>query len=394
MAPTPETPRVPESAAPGDRPGMLADVARSPAARLATLDTARGLALALMVAGHAAYFAKVPLRGEVFAGRPLPMPEPFWIALAVLGNFGPALFWLAMGVGVALLDRRRAGAGSPERFLLGRGIGLLLLDRLVETFLWNPRGPIVLRPGFDLLSGLGLSLLLLIPVRRLSDRALAMLIGVLALGYPLLIHGIPQARLESLPLALRVLVTYDGVHVPKVTFPLLGWFIAPALGLLLGRRLGDPAWQRPQRWWLAALGCWAIGIASRVTGYGDYSPWTPADGWLRWFVQSKGPPGLDFMALGLGTSLVWIGILHVRRVDHARLPWSWLGLLGRVPLFLYVAHLAVLWPVSRPLLRLLPAQDGPRWALTTLVALAVLTPIAAWYRALKSRYPGSVLRYL
>ena len=189
-------------------------------------------------------------------------------------------------------------------------------------------------------------------------------------------------------------VTYDFNHDPEITFPLAGWLTLPLLGLVTGRRLRSAAWQRPAPWLGLAAASFAVGLLSRFTGYGDYSPWRPADGLARWFVLSKGPPGLDFLGLYLGVGLLALAALFSPGIDWNAAWARWLVLMGQVALFLFAVHLGVCWLAARPLLHLFRHQDALRYALTCAAALTVLTLLAAGYRALKRRHPRSVLRYL
>ncbi len=362
--------------------------------RVAAPDAARGLALVCMVMAHASMYAKVNILAAGFAGRHLVTPAPGWRLVGLVAYIAPVLFWFVLGMSVALVDGRRANKAEVDRFLLVRAAILFVLDQTLIEFLWAPTRPYHVVLVFELLSALAMTLALLVPLRRLPDAALALLTAVLALGYPLVVHHYTQAQMEAFPLVLRVLFTYDFTHVPMVTFPLVGWLPLPLLGLLLGRRLRRPEWQVPGPWLRVAGACTVVWLLSRLTGYGDYSPWHPGDGALKWFMLSDGPPGLDFMAsyVAVGT-LVIAGLFSPRMNWHA--PWArWLVLLGQVALFLFVAHLGVCFLVSRPLLHLLRHADALRYALTVVGALAILTVMAQAYRAFKARHPRSILRYL
>ena len=304
------------------------------------------------------------------------------------------LFWFLLGMSVALVGARRTSEREVDCFLLVRAAILIALDQTLVSFLWSPTEPFRLTLVFELLTALALALVLLVPLRRWSDAALAAVAAALALGYPLVVHGLAQARLEALPVALRVLVTYDFNHRPMVTFPLAGWLPLPVLGLIIGRRMRTPRWQESRTWVGMAVVCFAVWLISRLTGYGDYTPRASTDGPLQWFILSNGPPALDFMAfyLGLGSLLMAAFLTRRMRWDAA---WAqWLVLLGRVALFLFVVHLGVCFLVARPLLHLLRHADGVRYGLSCLGVLVILTALAGWYRGLKARHPKGVLRYL
>lgn len=388
MPATPATPGAAGSGAPAP------PAAPSLATRIRAPDAARGLAMVVMIVGHASTFAKVDVAAEVYADRRLPLPGLGFMLPGFFVNLAPVLFWFLVGTSVALVTGRRASEREVDRFMLVRAAILIAVDQVLIPFLWSPTQPFRVTLIFELLTALGLALVLLVPLRRAPDAALLALAAVLALGYPQVIHHVPQARLERLPVWLRALVTYDFDHEPQITFPLAGWFVLPLLGLVAGRRLRDPAWRAPRPWLLLALASLAVGLASRLTGYGDYSPWRPADGPLRWFVLCKGPPGLDFLGLYLGVGLLATAALFSPRLDWSAAWARWLVLMGQVALFLFTVHLGICWLVARPLLHVLHAHDALRYALTCAGSLAVLTALAAGYRGLKARHPRSVLRFL
>jgi len=150
----------------------------------------------------------------------------------------------------------------------------------------------------------------------------------------------------------------------------------------------------PRPWLRLAAACAVVWLASRLTGFGNYSPWHAGDGVLAWFRLSDGPPGLDFMAfyLALG-ALALAGLFSPGMRWQA--PWArWLVLMGQVALFLFATHLGVCFLVARPLLHVLRHADGLRYALTCAGALAILSVLAYGYRGLKARHPRSILRYL
>ncbi len=366
----------------------------TPRPRLSPPDAARGLALVQMVLIHASFFAKLDLVAERYADRRTPVAVGGWLPLALLIEPAPVLFWFLLGVRVALIDRRRADARASDRFLLTRALVMIALDQVLVSWQWAPSWPPRIVPGFELLTSLALALVALVPLRRLGDRAIALLAAALALVYPAVIRAVPEDRLESLTVPLRVLVSYDFARAPVVTFPLAGWLVLPLLGLLAGRRLASGSWRRPRPWLLATLACLAVSALSRLAGWGDYTPWAPGEGLFAWFVMSKGPPGLDYLSWNLA-----LGSLALAAFSSARLDWRrgwvrWLVLFGQVSLFLFVIHLGVCWLTARVMLHLLGHAPGLRYLATSAVALTILTALGRWWRGLRAQHPGSALRYL
>jgi uncharacterized membrane protein len=358
--------------------------------RLAVVDATRGLALVLMVLDHAATFVRVNVTAETYADRAVSIWGPGWYAAGLLTNISAPLFWCLAGVSVALLAHRERRPWGTDTFLLVRAFVLVLLDHFVIMPEWTPTRAPHFALQFELLTCLGVALLLMIPLRRLPDRALALLTGGLLAGYAAIVRLVPQATLERLPDLARLFVTYDLQHQPQVDFPVLGWLPLMTLGLLIGRRMADGRWRDSGPVVRLALAGVALGLALRLADPG----WRFGGGIASFLTMRKGPPGLDFLALNLGLGLLLMAAFLAARPRADRAPWCWLVAWGQAPLFLFVVHLPILYLWAHELKHLLPAPDAWRYALTCAGAAATLLPMARWYRGLKRRHPAGPLHYL
>ena len=296
------TPTIPTGSPTAPRPGREA-VSPIPASRpdrLAVVDAARGLALLLMVLDHGAVFASVNVNAETYVNRAPAFWGPGWFATGLLTNLSAPLFWCLAGTSVAFLARRDRRPWTTDRFLLVRAAVLVLLDQFVMPPEWTPWRMPRYVPEFELLSTLAAALLLMIPLRRLPDRALALLTALLLAGHVLLDRLVPQAALERLPALARLWVTFDRTHSPTVSFPVLGWLPLMTLGLLIGRRMADGRWLRPGPIVRLALGGLALGLAVRLADPG----WRSGGGLEAFLAMRKGPPGLDYLAVNLSVGLL------------------------------------------------------------------------------------------
>jgi len=68
--------------------------------------------------------------------------------------------------------------------------------------------------------------------------------------------------------------------------------------------------------------------------------------------------------------------------------------LGRASLCVYVAHLVIYKVLAWLGLGILPNDEGLRYLVTWISGLALLIPLARWWRALKERHHQGLLRYL
>jgi uncharacterized membrane protein len=362
--------------------------------RLLAVDAARGLALLLMVLDHAAIFARVNAVAETYAGKPVILGGPGWVVTGLLTNVSATTFWFLSGVSVALMSWRERLRNSTDDFLLIRAGVLILIDTLLVSWEWHPLAAPRVAARFDLLTCLGLSMLLMIPVRRLSDRALLILAAALFVGYAVLVRVVPDATLQRFGFPLRMLVTFDDVHPPVVTFPVMGWFGLMALGTWCGRRLADGRWQRGAPPAMAGLACLGVWLAARLTGLGSADRWQPAHGLEALVLMRRGPPALDYLAFNLSFGLLALaGLMGSGDFLRRGGPGRWLVAWGQAPLFLFVTHLLVVFASARLAMHLFRHAEVPRYLLTFAATAVVLLPIARWYRNLKVHHPNGLIRF-
>jgi peptidoglycan/LPS O-acetylase OafA/YrhL len=122
--------------------------------------------------------------------------------------------------------------------------------------------------------------------------------------------------------------------------------------------------------------------------------WRPGDGFLEYWVMSKGPPSPLYLLFNLaGAALVYGGALALGDRTH-RAPWSWLVTLGKASLFVYVMHLILYKGFAWMGYRIAHEHHSWRLLVTWLPGVIVLIPMAAWYRRLKERHHDGMLKYL
>jgi uncharacterized membrane protein len=204
-----------------------------------------------------------------------------------------------------------------------------------------------------------------------------------------------------------------------VAYPLVPWIGVMSAGYCFGRVYRLPSEQRRQL--LLRLGfVLAAGfLAIRALNlYGDPRPWSaqadPVLTALSFLNTTKYPPSLAFLLMTLGPAILLLGWLDRIRVSE-RNP---LLVLGRVPLFYFVLHLAVIHAVAigltwlrygaTPFLFLPPPTLGtPRnlfppdygWSLWTVYVItaavvAVLYPLCLWFARRKATRREWWLSYL
>jgi uncharacterized membrane protein len=367
----------------------------SRAPRLLALDLMRGVVMLLMIVDHASLFfnaGRVANDGASMwqAGSALPLPQ--FLTRFVTHLCAPTFLFLA-GAAVAISTDRRTRAGaspaSIDRDLLVRGAFIVALDLVYMSTL----------AGFRLMQvlyAIGVSMMLMPLLRRLPDAlVLASSAAFLVLG-ELLTTALWSPPENS---GLLVSLTLAPYRAPQmaIVYPFVPWLCLMALGHVFARRLLLPEAARaaaPRHVLLMGLSLLALFAAVRgFNGYGNMLLPSEDGSLVQWLHVSKYPPALAYVALELGllalclAPLLWLERrgLHVRRGNPVLV-------FGQTALFFYVAHFTLLGGASQ-------ALAVPRAGLSftygvALGALLVLYPLCLGFRALKTRHPRSVLRYV
>lgn len=312
-----------------------------PTSRHAGIDAVRGIAMVLMALDHVRDF--VHADAMAFAPDDLSRTSPVLFMTRWVTYFCAPAFLFIAGLSA---QRRLAATGSARgvaMFLATRGLWLVLLELTVFRFILDFRlfgtDPLLVL----VLTALGLSMLALAPfVAALSARA----IGVIGLAIVLL-HNLldPIQAAQWGPLApLWLFLHQPGAfevagHAVAVGYPVLPWFGVLALGFAAGTLYEATPAQRQRAFAIAGALSLAAFIALRAANvYGDPAPWSPQATQLftalSFLGTTKYPPSLLFLLMTLGPALLALAWFE-RHPPSIRHP---LAVIGRVPLFYYLAH--------------------------------------------------------
>lgn len=273
--------------------------------RLHAIDALRGAAIVTMFAAN-------------LAGPCLRPPHPMW--LRIYGSFAAPTFVLLAGMMTSLSSNP-----APLNRLLKRSALLLLLAAGIDLLCWG----IDPFETFDVLYLLGLAL----PIAGLCSRLplrghLLIAVGIVlvtpwlhrAVGYgPLL----PDRLAYPWPAWRRLLV--DG------WFPVFPWLGLALLGGVVGRLQPLSETRRP---WLIPLGS-ALLTAGAVAWWLAPPALVTRDGYSELFY----PPSPQYLAVAFGAVLLMLALFD--KLER-RFSLSWLVVLGRSSLLLYVAHVALI----------------------------------------------------
>ena len=149
---------------------------------------------------------------------------------------------------------------------------------------------------------------------------------------------------------VAIKVIHQAGHHPgfDVYYPLVPWIAVVLFGIVVGRLFLD----RGSKEWLpfAAAGL-AVFVVTRLTGVGSANDFDRILSY-EFFIWSKYPPDLPWLSASFAVLLATMYFLE-RHQDHPALrswPAEFIATFGRVPLFFYALHFAVLW-LTKPTTR-------------------------------------------
>ena len=380
-------------------PGAVSDPARARAAsRLPALDWMRGLVMVLMAIDHSSDAFNA---GRLFtdsarmyhAGAALPAAQ--FLTRWITHICAPTFLFLA-GTSLAFTVSRQVAAGDRprdvDRYVLVRGLVIALFELWISLTVIG-HGRFVLQ----VLYGIGTSYMLMVPLRRLPDRAAPILALAFIAVSELLVRGASSAQVaESWPVSLLLTGGFRGRVI--VAYPTLHWLAILLLGWSWGRRLVTAPASRARaardatRAGLVGLAVFAALRAAN--GYGNMLLLRQSWSLVEWLHVSKYPPSITYDALELGLmALILAAFFRLAEARRAASPNSVLMVLGQTPMFFYLLHFPLLVGGSR----LMGVNEKLGLGATYLGAAAVvalLYPVCRWYRGYKAAHRTGWPRFI
>ncbi|HBV20994.1 MAG TPA: hypothetical protein DEF07_04655 [Nitrosomonas sp.] len=360
--------------------------------RIAAIDWMRGIVMILMALDHASGFFN---EGRIFAdsvllyesGRIFASDQ--FLTRWVTHICAPTFVFLT-GVSIAISHAQRLQQGMSQtiidRELWIRGIFIAMLDICVLSLASG-------KPVLQVLYAIGISMMLMVWLRRLGAwTVLAMALAILIGGELLLVTLWTPGGDVPLWLALTFAPVFTKTY--SVLYPVIPWLAMMMLGWVFGEWLmSKPLSQLPVKRLLVASGLIALVTFILIRGLNDYGNMfmmLEGNSIVQWLHVSKYPPSLSYALLELGLMaiifavLMWLEpIVGVSRNGPVLV-------FGQTALFFYLAHFGVL-----ALLRFVFDRGGLEMAyLMALLALLILYPVCRIYRAFKWQNPQSLLRFI
>jgi uncharacterized membrane protein len=328
------------------------------------------------------------------AGVPLsPLPAGEFLTRWITHLCAPTFVLLA-GAALALSSEKRRGDPKQTAFIVKRGLIIAALDPI-----WMSLGfalyHIVI---FQVLYAIGMSLVCMAFLRRLSSRAL--LGGAVAIQALAELTWHVHLPWKPLQVVWTFLFTGGGAYFPViVAYPLIPWLAMMMAGWVLGRWIletrGRDHLARART--LALIGVALLAIFAVVRGLDGYGNWglhRDSLAPLQWLHVAKYPPSIAFTTLELGIAFLLLALFFVVDDEEPRRALEPLGLFGATAFFFYLLHAHILGAVSL-LFHVDRASHGlaKTWIAAACV-IVVLYPLCVRYRRYKSQHPDGWTRYV
>lgn len=378
--------------------------------RLDAIDVVRGVIMILMALDHTRDFFGIPGPSPTNLAQ---ASAPLFLTRWVTHICAPVFFLLA-GTGARLFLRGRS-IDDLSRFLLTRGIWLIVVELVIArcfAYQFNVDYQITL---LLVLWASGWAMILLAALVHLPVSVVTA-VGLLLIAGHNLFDSVRSAN-PLWTMLHRQGPVLGGDHVVFVAYPLIPWVAVTFVGYGLGHIY---SWTtEARRALLLRLGLAATVafiVIRAINAYGDPSHWSPQPTMLftvlSFMNATKQPPSLLYLLMTLGPALLFLWAVDERTPRLLRPAVTF----GRVPLFYYLTHFALLhalavvvcvllygtahWMFESPDLAHYPFSPPPGWGFTlpgvylwwAAVVLAMY-PLCVWFGRLKQRRRDGWLRY-
>lgn len=358
--------------------------------RYVFIDQFRGLVGIMMALGHSSGFFNSIWKSLDMFDPLFSNPGQFW--LRYMGYLCAPGFLMMNGAVSWLTYQRRIAAGcsrwQAKWHLIKRGLFLIAVQVVVVNSAWIGFRALNLA-HFGIIGCIGTSMCILaLFVNAPWWVRLAIGAGV-SLAQPFLLTIRYDANVTWQRILMQTWI--DAGEWNK--YPVLPWFSLATLGSVMATGWLS-AWKKARQrilWsWAVAAVSVALAIAVRMNrGWGNTFPFDEF-GRYSFVLDQKYPPNLFHNLWFFGAVCFFVGLVDL--IGQFAMPLvSWLGIVGRVPLFFYVVHISLLSIVADRF-GVYYRQGGVLASFVGWVALlAVMLPLSVWFRGVKERSKNPII---
>ncbi len=357
------------------------------------IDRFRGFVGILMLLGHSSYYLNSVWK-TLDPLNPL-FPDKAQFLLRYAGYLCAPGFLMMAGAMVWWAYQKRILKGvSPlpaKWHLIQRALFLILVQITWVNSSWS--GFSHFRPDhLGIISTIGMSVLLLTLVVDRSWKLRLLIALSILIIHPFLLQ-IPYDR-ENQTARILMQTFVDAGSFNK--YPLLPWFALSLLGSVMAVGWLEH-WktekEKIKMSFLIGFSALAVAFAVRCwDGYGNIFPYSSV-GSISFFTDQKYPPGLYMNLWFFGWVSIGVGVF-VFLTKHFPRIMNIFGIPGRVPLFFYGVHIAILGIFVKRL-GIFYREGGVIASLIgLLVMLVIMLPLSRWFYRFKRKSKNYIIRLI
>jgi len=354
------------------------------------IDRFRGFIGVLMLLGHCSYY----LNSVWIQLDPLDPLFPSWgqFALRFMGYICAPGFLMMAGAMVWFAYHKRVkkgfSKGAAMWYFIKRGIFLILIQMTWVNSSWGGFSRIDLW-HIGIIASIGISMILLVFLINLKWY-LRLIAGLLIFAiHPLLISIPVQDEAVWQSILMETFVTAGKFN----KYPVLPWFALAALGSVMAN-LWFSIWKndRQRIFYGILIAVSSIGVAFFVRlfrGYGNIFPYSDF-GSISFFVDQKYPPSLFHNLFFFGIVVLGVTLFIFLQQKVPKLT-QFLSIPGKVPLFFYAVHLAILGVFVKRMDFFYLKGGIAATFIGFLIMLLIMLPLSKWFYGVKQRSKNKII---
>ncbi|GLU50593.1 DUF1624 domain-containing protein [Dyadobacter frigoris] len=308
--------------------------------RVDTIDFTRGLVMIIMALDH----VRDLMHTTALSQNPVDLTTTtagIFLTRWITHLCAPTFVFLS-GTSAFISLKNNADISVGRKFLVSRGLWLILLEFTIINFaLWADIQFRML--VFQVIAAIGVGLIILSFLLKLSSRIIGMIGLIIILGHNLL-GNITFKENPVLRVIWSFLFRLDVLPVTQnftfaILYPIIPWLGIMLAGYGCGQIFLLENKRRRRTLFFIGIGLLAFFTMLRFTNfYGDPSPWSVQKNAVFTFLSfiniSKYPPSLLYSAITLGFAFLFLALADGVKNGFTR----FISVYGKVPLFYYLLH--------------------------------------------------------
>ncbi|NNV56286.1 DUF1624 domain-containing protein [Panacibacter sp. KCS-6] len=310
--------------------------------RLQSIDLLRGLIMIIMMLDHVReFFSYTPYQPTDITQASVALFFTRWVT-----HLCAPTFVFLSGISVFLYFKRVDSLAKTSVFLLTRGIWLIVVEIFVISAILTQGYQLTL---LEVIWAIGCSMLLLAGLIWLPRWLQIILALAMIMGH----DAVPFVGMITKDNFLLALLHNPPFFIPSPTvliaYTIVPWVGVMLLGFIMGSWFNLAPQQRDKQLLITGAAALILFVVLRLLNvYGDPSLWSSQQRgsiytFLSFLNVSKSPPSLLFLSVTLGISCILLVLLNKIPAAIKQVFITY----GRVPLFFFIVHLAVISFASR-----------------------------------------------